>query len=172
MSSSFEVDMQTIEHLAHQTQWQNFPHDVIRENPLALAFMTPKAFAWLLPAYLNTSVTLYSETDTLTTSIITCLTPPDEADARQFETLSEETRTLDAGLLEEDLTNSLGADDELLQLFIDRASLLTQDEKAAVRDYLQYIDVSYGEDFPAFGPKQALDRYWATGDFEKRGRSL
>jgi hypothetical protein len=161
LSHSFEVDTQTIERLACQTKWENFPHDVICNNPLALAFMTPKAFAWLLPAYLVMSVALYSETDTLTTSLITCLTPPDEADACQFEALVEEARALDADLLQEDLIDSLGADDELLQLFMERAAVLTQDEKAAVRDYLEYVDAVHGEDFPAFGPKQALNRYWA-----------
>ena len=160
LSHSSEVDTRTIERLAHQTTWENFPHAVICKNPLALAFMTPNAFAWLLPAYLVMSVALYSETDTLTTSIITCLTPPDEADAYQFEALAEETRALNADLLEEDLIDSLGADDELLHLFMERAAVLTQNEKAAVRDYLEYVDAAHGTDFPVFGPKQALNRYW------------
>lgn len=158
-SYSSEVDTQEIERLARHTTWIDFPHDVLCDNPLALAFMTPEAFAWLLPAYLVMSVTLYSETDTLTTTLITCLTPPDEADADQFEALVEDMRALDADVHEAP-TDSLGADDELLQLFMERAAVLTQDEKAAVRDYLEYIEATHGADFPAFGPKQALDRYW------------
>lgn len=162
LSHSSEVDMQTIERLARQTDWIDFPHDVLCDNPLALAFMTPEAFAWFLPAYLVVSVTLYSESETLTSSLITCLTPPDEADSRQFEALVEETRALDRDLLvEEPRPGSLDADDELLEHFMERAAGLNLDEKAAVRDYLEYIDVAHGEDFPVFGPKQALDRYWA-----------
>jgi hypothetical protein len=156
----FEVDAQTIERLAREKKWIDFPHDVLRENPLALSFMTPKAFAWLLPAYLVVSVALYSEADTLTTSIITFLTPPDDTDAREFEALVEEMHTLDPSFTEENPTGFLAADDEQLQLFIDRTSVLTQNEKAAIRDYLEYIDAEHGEDFPVFGPRQALDRYW------------
>lgn len=162
LSHSLEVDTQTIERLAHQTSWINFPHDVLCDNPIALAFMTPGAFACFLPAYMIMSVALYSETDTLTTSIITCLTPMDESDARQFDELVEEMRALDADILEEEPVDTLGGDDELHQLFMERIAVLTADEKAAVRDYLEYIDAAHGEDFPAFGPKQALDRYWAA----------
>jgi hypothetical protein len=162
VSRSSEVDMPTIKRLARQSDWIDFPHDVLCANPLALAFMTPEAFAWFLPAYLVASVTAYSESDTLTSSLITCLTPPDEADSRQFETVIEETRALDPDLLvEEPRPVSLGADDELLAYFMERVARLNLDEKSAVRDYLEYIDVTHGEDFPVFGPKQALDRYWA-----------
>lgn len=158
-SYSSEVDTQEIERLARNTTWIDFPHDVLCDNPLALAFMTSEAFAWLLPAYMVMSVTLYSETDTLTTTLITCLTPPDKADADRFEVLVEDMRALDADV-QEAPTDSLGADDELFQLFMERAAVLTQDEKAAIRDYLEYIEATHGADFPAFGPKQALDRYW------------
>ena len=162
LSHSSEVDMQRIERLAQLTHWMDFPRDVLCDNPLALAFTTPKAFAWLLPACMVVSVTQYSECDTLTSSVITCLTPPDEADSRQFETLVEEVRALDPDLLVEEFqTDCLHADDELLEHFMERVGGLNPHEKAAVRDYLDYIDATYGEDFPVFGPKQALDRYWA-----------
>jgi hypothetical protein len=160
-ASSAEVDMREIERVARDTKWIEIPHDVLCNNPLAPAFMTPEAFAWFLPAYLIMSVALYSATDTLTTTLITCLTPPDEVDADQFNSLVEDMRGLDVDV-HEDLPSSLGADDELLQLLMERANMLTRDEKAAVRDYLEYIDATHGSDFPAFGPKQALDRYWAT----------
>jgi hypothetical protein len=158
---SSEVDARAIERLARHTAWVDFPHDVLLANPLALAFMTPEAFAWLLPAYLVLSITLYSETDTLTTTLITCLTPPDAADAGEFEALVEDMRALGADL-DEGPTSSLGADNEVLQLFTERAAVLTTDEKSAVRDYLEYIQATHGADFPAFGPKQALDRYWTS----------
>jgi hypothetical protein len=123
--------------------------------------MTPEAFAWFLPAYLVVSVTRYAETDTLTTTILTCLTPPDEADASTFEALVEDMRALDADIVEEDRVDSLGADEQLRQLFMARASVLADNEKASVRQYLEYLNATHGADFRAFGPKQALDRYWA-----------
>lgn len=165
VSHSSEVDMRTFERLARQSNWIDFPHGVLRDNPLALAFMTPEAFVWFLPAYMVVSVLLYSESDTLTSTLISCLTPPDEADSRQFETLVEDTRALDPDLLlEEPRPVSLGADDELLEHFTERATRLNVAEKAAVRDYLEYIDAEHGGDFPVFGPRQALDRYWARVD--------
>lgn len=161
-SDYYEVDTKTLESLARQTAtWAELPRDVLGANPLAMAIMTPEAFAWFLPAYLVTSVELYSETDTLTSSLIARLTPPDQADARQFEALIEEMRALDVDLVDESPTDCLGADDELLQVFMERVAVLTQEEKEAVRGYLEYVDSEHGADFPVFGPKQALDRYWA-----------
>ena len=171
-SHSFEVDTQIIERLARQTTWIDFPRDVLCENPLALAFMTPEAFAWFLPAYLVMSVARYAETRTLTSSLLTCLTPPDEADAREFKALVDEMHALDPDiLLEEDATDALGADEELLQFVMERAAVLTQDEKVAVRDYLEYIEAAHGADFPDFGPKLALDRYWAAAARTADGES-
>jgi len=161
LSTSYEVDTQTLERLARQGSWIDLGHEVLCENPLALAFMTPDAFAWFLPAYLLVSVIGYSESG-LTSTIITCLTPPDEADSVRFQTLVDETAELDQDLLvEEPQPVSLGTDDKLVELFTERFASLSLDQKAAVRDYLEYIDAAHGEDFPVFGPKQALDRYWA-----------
>jgi hypothetical protein len=158
-SYSSEVDTEAIERLARDTAWIDLPHDVLCANPLALALMTPEAFAWFLPAYLVMSITLYAETDTLTTTLITCLTPPDDTDAAQFAPLVEEMHALGVEV-DEAWAGSVGEDADLLRLFMERAAALTQDEKAAVRDYLEHVDATHGADFPVFGPKQALDRYW------------
>jgi hypothetical protein len=157
----FEVDTKTLESLARRTSaWLDLPRDVLAANPLALAFMSPEAFAWFLPAYLVTSVERYFETDTLTSSIITHLTLPDEEDGRQFELSREYARTLDFHI-EEPPTNCFDVDDKMIQEFMDRVANLSRDERAAVRDYLEYVDSEHGEDFLMFGPKQALERYWA-----------
>jgi hypothetical protein len=165
-SYSSEVDTDEFERLARHTTWIEFPKDVLCDNPLAPAFLTPEAFAWLLPAYLVVSVTLYSETDTLTGTLLTCLTPPDDADAVAFKALTDDMAALGVALDEDLPDNYLGADDGLREHFGVRAAVLTQDEKVAIRDYLEHIEAVHGADFPVFGPKQALDRYWraaATG---------
>ncbi|HEU4769356.1 MAG TPA: DUF6714 family protein [Pyrinomonadaceae bacterium] len=161
-SYSSEVDTETMERLARDTAWIDLPHDVLCDNPLALALMTPEAFAWFLPAYLVMSITLYSETDTLTTTIITCLTPPDDDDAAQFAALAQDMRALGIDDVDDSWEGSAEEDAGMLQLFMERTAALTDVEKAAVRDYLEYIDAAHGADFPVFGPKQALDRYWRT----------
>jgi hypothetical protein len=164
LSHSSEVDTQTVERLARQSNWTDFPQDVLRANSMVLAFMTPEAFAWFLPACMVVSVTQYDENRTLTSTIITVLTPPNKADSLEFETLEEDLRALDPDvLLEEPRPGSLHADDELFEHFMKRFAGLSADEKAAIRDYLEYIDAAHGDDFPVFGPKQALDRYWAGG---------
>jgi hypothetical protein len=123
--------------------------------------MTPAAFAWFLPAYMVMSITLYAETDTLTTTIITCLTPPDSVDETQFTELVEDMRALGVEV-DETKAGSAEEDAGVLQLFMDRVAVLTEVERAAVRDYLEYIDATHSQDFPVFGPKQALDRFWRT----------
>ena len=159
-SHTFEVDMQSFERLAQMVEWFDFPLDILYNNSIAPAYLTPKAFAWLLPAYMVVSVALYNETDTLTTSLITCLTPPDETDAPMFETLARELQLLGVDIAEESGMDILGADDELLELFMARAAVLTEAEITAVRSYLEFVDDAHGADFPAMGPRQALDRYW------------
>jgi hypothetical protein len=162
ISNYFEIDVTKIDRLARQTTWVDFPKEVLRDNPLALGYMTPNAFAWFLPAFLIISVSEYAETDTLINSILSFLTPPVEADAIEFETLVEEIQILDPDLIvEDDGAEALRANDPLLQLFRDRAAVLTLDEKIAVRYYLEYLDTEHGEDFPVFSPKQALQRFWA-----------
>lgn len=158
-SFSSEVDTETMERLARDTAWIDLPHDVVCDNPLALALATPEAFAWLLPAYMVMSITLYAETDTLTNTIITCLTPPDDADKAQFSELVEDMRAMGVDLDEAE-EGSADEDAGVLELFRERVAVLTEFEKVAVRDYLEYIDATHGEDFPVFGPKQALERYW------------
>lgn len=160
-SYSVEVDTEALERLASDTAWIDLPHSVLCANPLAPALMTPEAFAWFLPAYMVMSIALYAQTDTLTTTLITCLTPPDDTDAAQFAALAEEMRALGVEV-DEAWTDSAGEDAGLLRVFMERASMLTRNEKVAIREYLEYIDAMHGADFPAFGPKQALDRYWRT----------
>lgn len=160
-SFSSEVDTEAMERLARDTAWIALPHDVLCDNPLALALMTPEAFAWFLPAYMVMSITLYAETDTLTTTLTTCLTPPDDADEAQFAELVEDMRALGVEVDEAE-AGSADQDAGVLQLFMERVAVLTEVEKAAVRDYLEYIDATHGTDFPVFGPNQALDRYWRT----------
>src|SRR4051812_21426089 len=102
MSHSSEVDMRTFERLAREGSWIDVPHDFLCGNPLALAFMTPAAFARLLPAYLIVSLSRYADSGTLTSTVLTCLTPPDAADARQFQALVEDLRALDPDVLLEE----------------------------------------------------------------------
>lgn len=159
LSYSSEVDTAVLERLARDTAWVDLSHDVLCDNPLAVALMTPEAFAWFLPAYMVMSITLYAQTDTLTTTIVTCLTPPDGADEVQFTELAEEMRALGVEVDEAE-AGSVDEDAGVHQLFMDRVAVLTTIEKAAVRGYLEYIDAAHGADFPVFGPEQALERYW------------
>lgn len=158
-SHSSEVDTTELERIARHAKWIDVGHDLISDNPLAIAFMTPEAFAWFLPAYLVLSVTLHSEIDSLTGTILTCLTPPDPTDADEFGALAADMAALGVDL-DEDLPDNLGADERLRQVFSARTAVLTREEKVAVREYLEHLEAEHGAEFPAFGPQQALDRYW------------
>ncbi len=163
LSHSPEVDTEIIEDLVRRDTWTNFPHQIVCDNSIALAFMTPEAFAWFLPIYMIISLNLYDETDTLTTTLITCLTPPNDAETAEFERLMKEIQSFDPDLFEdeeEEYENALGTDDQLLQLFNERTASLTHQEKAAVKNYLEYVNITHGLDFPISGPKEALNLYW------------
>ena len=161
-STSVEIDAPGITAMARQMRWIDLPHPVLAEQPLVLAFATPPAFAWFLPACLCAAVVLAEPAGELRSVILTCLTPPDEADAAMLAELEAVTRRRDPGLLDETPADALAPDDQSVAFFTERVALLTATEKAAVRDYLEWCDDAYGPDFPVFGPRLALDRYWAA----------
>ncbi len=158
-SHSVEVASETIEAMARQVPWTEFPEEVLSDNPLALAFMSPAAFATFLPAYMTVSISHYCETGTLTSSLVTALTPPDAEDARRFAELAAELEAEDP-TSRDDLPLDCLVDEQLLQVFHERAAELTDTERDAVRAYLEFIERAHGEDFPIFGPQQALERFW------------
>ncbi|WP_010179369.1 DUF6714 family protein [Aquimarina agarilytica] len=158
-SFSSEIDTKKIITTAKTTSWLNFPHELIYSNPEALNYTTSAAFTYLLPAYLIQSIAMYSQTGILTTSILSNLTPPDQTDADQFNELLDDLSD-ELGIYEDSSAALMGADDEILNLFNDRVNLLNVNEKKAIKYYLLYIAEFHGDDFPLFGPKQALDRYW------------
>ena len=160
-SDSQDFNKKLLENYVNQMEWYELPSGDIIKNREALAYMNPKAFAWFLPAFIITSMEKYKVSDTLTHSIITCLTPPDKIDALLFKEQLNEMRKTEQYFEETDSAASFGENDLLLNLFEERSNELNALEKAAVRDYLLYIHVNYRNDFPVFGPLQALERYWA-----------
>lgn len=160
-SYSHEIEDRKMQDLAHRVPWVNIPHNIICDNPGALAYMTPHAFAYFLPAYLIISVTRFAETDTLSMSIITNVTLPNEEDADEFEELLEDLKTIDPDLADEIETPTFRVDNTIKKEYQERIDTLSMEEKIAVKEWLQFIHDVYGSYFPAFGPKQALDRFWS-----------
>lgn len=165
MSYTYEGDIAAFKKLAYYDSWQDLPQKVLQANPEAPMFMTTPAFAWFLPAYLTISIVDYSRNGSLASGMITCLTPPDEVDASIYDALIDDLRKVDPALVGESDSSVFRENDDQLQRFEDFVNLLNLEEKIAIRDYLLYIDANYSADYPVFGPKLALERYWSIVAF-------
>ena len=157
-----ELDSEKLAELARQCRWPDVPWDALCANSIALAFATPAAFAYFLPACMTASLKRYGECGALTSMLLTCLTPADDSDAVTMAALERDFEALEPGFLRESApSDGIGADEETEEEFARRIAPLTVAERAAVREYLKYLDDVHGHDFPVFGPGEALERFWA-----------
>lgn len=162
-SPSPEFDAGLLLELVRQGEWTDLPWRALCGNSIALALATPAAFAYLLPACMSASLTHYGECGNLTSMLLTCLTPQDDSDIETMAQLERDFEELEPGLLDEDSASGVFArSEEADEDFEQRIALLTGPERDAVRAYLQHLDEAHGRDFPVFGPREALDRFWAA----------
>jgi hypothetical protein len=164
-SRSPEVDVDALTALIRGTEWPNLPWRTLCSNSVALAFATPAAFRYLLPACMSASLAHYVECGTLTSMLLSCLTPEDDRDAETFAELERYMESLEDGFVAETGSHdALSKTDETQAHFEGRKGLLTAAERDAVTSYLRYLDDVHGGDFPVFGPQEALARLWGGAD--------
>jgi hypothetical protein len=170
-AGSPELDSDRLATLARQCRWLDLPGELLCGNSIALALASPPAFAYLLPACMTVSLKRYPECGALTSMLLTCLTPVDESDAETMAGLEGDFERLEPGVLEESASPDVFAETEgEREVFAARVAVLTAEEREAVRAYLRCLDEVHGDDFPAFGPRQALERFWDTGEAGGSGR--
>ncbi|MEA3064215.1 MAG: hypothetical protein QOJ27_650 [Sphingomonadales bacterium] len=164
-SGSPELDSDHLLALARQHGWRDLPWTSLCANSIALALATPAGFAYFLPACMTASLKHYAQCGSLTSMILTCLTPDDEGDSETMAELERDFESLEPGFLGEGSSSGIFAESEgMREEFEERIAPLTGEEKAAVRVYLKYLDEVHGDDFPAFGPREALERFWADAE--------
>lgn len=161
-----ELESDRLRALARQGGWRDLPWQLLCRNADALALATPEAFAYFLPAAMAASLAHYAECGALTSMLLTCLTPQDDSDVETMAQLERDFEELEPGFLDEDSASGVFAQDEGAdEDFEHRIALLTGPEREAVRAYLRCLDALHGADFPVFGPREALERFWAAGGF-------
>lgn len=169
-SHSPELDADLLLELV-QGEWTDLPWQALCRNSIALALATPAAFAYFLPAAMAASLAHYAKCGALTSMLLTCLTPQDDSDVETMAQLERDFEELEPGFLDEDSSSGVfakgeGEDEDFEQ----RIALLTGPERDAVRAYLRCLDDLHGADFPVFGPREALERFWAAGRFADERR--
>ncbi|KTE34622.1 MULTISPECIES: hypothetical protein [unclassified Sphingopyxis] len=163
--ASPELDQDRFSGFARPGGWADIPWQALCGNAIALALATPAGFAFLLPAAMTASLAHYAECGALTSMLLTCLTPEDAGDAEAMADLERDFEALEPGFLGEGAAGGLfGADDAMQRAFVRRVALLSVPERAAVRAWLVALDDRHGADFPMFGPREALGRFWAAPD--------
>lgn len=161
-SFSPEVDHASLEAQAKSETWMDLPHEVIHANAIALAFGTPKGFGWMLPAWMVASICLEEGAeDVLTGPLLTCLTRPDDEDAKIFAELEAQVVALDPSILDACAEVAMGVTEEDKAHFIHQTEGLSTVEVEAIRAYLEFIEAEEGDVQPVFGAKLALERHWA-----------
>jgi len=112
--------------------WKGIDSDTVRYHSVALAFFTPEASRYFLPAYMTLCITNYEEVDHATTALIGALKLPEE------DKITGLTRSR----------------------FLEITNEFTDEQKNAIAHFLEYISEVHGQDFPAHKPSIVLDLYW------------
>lgn len=142
------------------------PDQIRTEVEGHLWMLTPEAFRYFLPAFLNAGVQHYSSLGNFVTELIEALTEPSPDDVQEA---LDRVAQIPAGMGLTPNTLALLKQQQLdwydsgmpLARFTARVHGLSLTEGTAVLAFLIAIRNAHGEDFPFHEPQIAIDRHWA-----------
>jgi len=140
--------------------WSELSQETLIRESSALAFLTPEAFRFYLPAYLSNVVRDFDESDALPETSVYYLTLPVEADSlinlNCIQQQSNETKLEVSQFLIEELSRS----NQKVHRFMELMSGLNQQQGQAIRYYLEYLKAEKNDYFFSNEPEIAIERYW------------
>jgi len=160
--SGEDLERQRIAEQFRGHRWAGMPLEVLIENTGALAFFTPEAFRYYLPAYILVALSLYEDANTIPSDLVSALTLPTEHDtALVREVLARVPGSAVEALEEADALAQFYRSGAAERRFADRVTGLSPAQATSIRKALEYLRDAYGQDFPILGPQVALERYWS-----------
>lgn len=163
-NSGYHLECVEIQNIFANKHWNELTLETLLAQNSALAFMTPQAFRFYLPAYLSIVIREFEEADVLIDNTVFDLTLPVEADSlnklniiqNSNSPLSDENQDMISQILIDELSYST----QKVHRFIERMSGFNQQQGQAIRYFLEYLNFEKQDDFLNNEPQVAIERYW------------
>jgi hypothetical protein len=145
------------------TELTNYELKTLVEGNLWM--LTPKAFLYFLPAFLNNCLQYYSSISIFVSELIGALTQPsrtDVIDSFQYINENQNKFSLPDNMLKILKKQQLELFDSgsPSMIFSERFSNLTENEGKAILKFFEVFQELYGADFPFDELETAIKRYW------------
>jgi signal transduction histidine kinase len=146
-------------------RWQELSSSLLAREESALAFFTPEAFLYYLPAYLRATLQHREEMDLVLTNVVSRLTLRRAEDVegvlRDLAALPLESEAREAA--EGALADQMASADERAREFLELMSGFTPEQANAIRSFLEQLADDAADPEVAADAVRALDRFWAVG---------
>jgi len=159
-NTGYDLECVDIQQAFAGKHWSELSQETLIIESSALAFLTPEAFRFYLPAYLSNVVREFDESDALPEISVYYLTLPVEADSlinlNCIQQQSNETKLEVSQFLIEELSRST----QKVHQFMELMSGFNQQQGQAIRYYLEYLKAEKNDYFFSNEPEIAIERYW------------
>lgn len=145
--------------------WRNVPFEMLDQLRSALFFLSPEGYRFYLPAFMFFAVTDFDRADVIPDEVIQTLTFPNPSDMDRIEELAQRHPEMQPFSSEEwkqilskmaEMYRSGSAE----RTFFERVSGFDAAQSEVIRQFLEYMQNVYGNEFPNREPQIAIERYW------------
>ncbi len=164
-NSGAHLECQDIINTLKGLHWKDIPFELLTQLQSALFFLTPEGYRFFMPAFMVYSVKDFYGADTIPDEVIQTLTYPEKLDLDRIRGMAKhhtELQTLHADEWQHIINRLAKTYDEgsVQRLFLQRVSGFDTAQSRVIRQFLEYLQDTYGEEFPDHEPKVAIERYW------------
>ncbi|HLP88146.1 MAG TPA: DUF6714 family protein [Nostocaceae cyanobacterium] len=163
-NSGYHLECVDIQKIFANKHWNELTLETLLAQNSALAFMTPQAYRFYLPAYLSIVIREFEEAEVLIDNTVFDLTLPVEADIlNKLNIIQNSNSPLSDGnqdMISQILIDELSYSTQKVHRFIERMSGFNQQQGQAIRYFLEYLNFEKQDDFLNNEPRVAIERYW------------
>lgn len=159
-NTGYDLECVDIQQAFAGKHWSELSQETLIRESSALAFLTPEAFRFYLPAYLSNVVREFDESDALPESSVYYLTLPVEADSLiNLSCIQQQPNEIKLEV-SQFLIEELSRSNQKVHQFMERMSGFNQQQGQAIRYYLEYLKAEKNDYFFSKEPEIAIERYW------------
>ncbi len=147
-NSGYHLDCNKIRTKFRGKHWRDVSTADINEEPEALAFFTPSAFRFFLPAFIQVSLLDPVGADLAPDRVLSSLAGPEGSEGWR-ERKASLLETARGGGIPEQLLSALGRFEppEIAEIRRARVEVLTKDQRRAVSSFIAFLKKHRSEDF-------------------------
>ncbi len=159
------LECEDIKHKLIDHHWHELSFETLDQLHSALFFLSPGGYRFYLPAFMFYSVADFYRADVIPDEVIQTLTLPNESDIDQIRDLVSrhpEMQPFSSNEWEQLLKkmSDTYTSKSPERIFFARVSGFNLAQCKVIREVLDYMQHTYGNEFPNREPQIAIDRYW------------